>query len=142
MLAVKTVRKMLGVTRVADAKNVARVRESQLRMNSPKKMKLDDRLVIQPTNIETEEPKSDNRVEPLNVDVHLTETGPEEQELDGRSEPLKVEVRSKMLDEPSKLRSPNIPVGGTGDERKPAQTKLELMMQAMQEKLEMMERRE
>ena len=67
------------------------------------------------------------------MDVHFTKTGPEELELDGRSEPLTVEVRSKMLDEPSKLGSPKMPVGGTGDEREPAATKLELMIQAMQE---------
>ena len=133
---------MLEVARVADANDKARVRESQLRMNSPKKMKLDDRLDMQPTKTEAEEPKSDYRVEPLNVDVHLTETRPEEMELDGRSEPQKVEVRSKMLDEPSKSGSPKMPVGGMGDEREPAATKLELMMQAMHKKLDMMERRE
>ena len=45
-MEVQAVRKMLEVARVADAKDEARVRESQLRMNSPKKMKLDDRLEI------------------------------------------------------------------------------------------------
>ena len=76
------------------------------------------------------------------MDVYPTETGPEELELDGRSEPLKVEVWSKMLDEPNESRSPKMPAGGTGYEREPAAMKLELMMQAMQEKLEMMGRRE
>ena len=73
---------------------------------------------------ETEEPKSDDRVEPLKVDVHPTKTGPEELELDGRSEPLKVEVQSNMLDEPNESISPKMPVGETGDEREPAPTKL------------------
>ena len=85
---------------------------------------------------------SDDRVEPLKVDVHPTKTGPEELELDGRSEPLKVSVRSKMLDDPNESGSPKVPVGRTGDEREPASTKLKLMIQAMQEKLERMERRE
>ena len=140
MVAVQAVRKMLEGARVADAKDGARLRESQLRINSPKKMKLDDRLEIQPTK--TEEPKSDDRVEPQEVDVHPTKIDLEDLELDGRSELLKVEVRSKMLGEPNESRSPKMPVGGTGDEREPAATKLELMMQAMQAKLEMMERRE
>ena len=59
MLAVQAFWKMLEVARVADAKDEARVKESQLRMNSPKKMKLDDRLephkiYTQPTKTETE----------------------------------------------------------------------------------------
>ena len=62
VVAVQAVRKMLEVARVADAKDEARVRESQLRMNSPKKMKLDDRLEIQPTKTEAEETKSDDRI--------------------------------------------------------------------------------
>ena len=61
MLAVQALRKMLEVARVADAKDEARVRESKLRMNSPKKMKLDDRVDTQPKKTETEEPKSDGR---------------------------------------------------------------------------------
>ena len=63
VLAVQALRKMLEVARVTDAKDEARVRESQLGMNSTKKMKLDDRLELQPTRTDTEEPKSDYRVE-------------------------------------------------------------------------------
>ena len=44
VLAVQALRKMFEVTRVADAKDEARVIESEMRMNSPKRMKLDDRL--------------------------------------------------------------------------------------------------
>ena len=63
---------MLEAARVANAKDEARVEESKMRMNSPKKLKLDDQLG------------------PHKVNVHPTNTGPEELELDGRSEHLKV----------------------------------------------------
>ena len=64
MLAVQALRKMLEVARVVDAKDEARVKESNMKMNSLKKIKLNALLDTQPEDAETEQPKSDYRVEP------------------------------------------------------------------------------